>query len=619
MVLQKKLTPYLLIALLSCTVYLQNMWFDYATLDDNLVVFEEFDKISSLAKIPAAFAGGYLYDNYYRPMIMISFIIDTAIAGQSSAMYHLTNLILHLMVSLLVYLFLKRITKEDLLSLLFALWFSIHPLNVNAVSWIAGRNDLLAALFSLLSVLSFIKYREGNGRKYLYLFSVCYILAMLSKEIGVLIPVILFFYILLLKPPASFTVDFVKLKTGGLKLIREFIPLLTASVVPALIYFLLRLFLSPVKVREEMSVISFFQNTNIPFEYIAKIFYFFEFVPLSMTNITLVILGGLFSLILLIAVIVNKKTDYKKFFFGLVFFLLFVLPSMFVRVPASDGGFNYIDCRVYLPLTGFFIMLISIIPKGLLKFQIKSTRLAAAVTLAVVFLYSLTFSAIENQYYKNGKVFWSRLIEIYPERATYWMGLGFYYFDNKDFINAAACAERAVYLKPEMSEFYSKGALAYMNAGDNANAIRLLEGGLNLETDKSYTYLYLVKNYLAIGNISEAEKYSEKLLKYKTFDKLTDNITDDSGDKVLQSRRKAGLLYSASYYFYDANLYDISLTILNEAISLHPSESVYHNLLGVILFKCGMKDSAIRCFLKALDLDPSNKEAYSNLVKLQPN
>ncbi len=150
----RKLYPYLLILVLCSIVYSQNLWFNFAYLDDNLIVFQEYHKINSISKIPDTFTEGYLFDNYYRPMVMISFIIDTAIAGQSSMMYHLTNLLLHIIVSFLVYLLLNKISKENVLSLIFAILYSIHPININAVSWIAGRNDLLVTLFALLSLLN---------------------------------------------------------------------------------------------------------------------------------------------------------------------------------------------------------------------------------------------------------------------------------------------------------------------------------------------------------------------------------------------------------------------------------------------------------------------------------
>lgn len=175
-------------------VYIQNLWFDFAYLDDNLVVFVEHEKIDSLSKIPNAFLNGYLLDNYYRPMIMISLIIDTAIAGQSAMMYHLTNLILHIFVSLLIYKLLVQLKIRESISLLLSLFFAAHPINTNAVSWIVGRNDLLLALFTIISLLSFITYQKKKRTVSFIISATTYFFAMLSKEVGVLIPVIFISY-----------------------------------------------------------------------------------------------------------------------------------------------------------------------------------------------------------------------------------------------------------------------------------------------------------------------------------------------------------------------------------------------------------------------------------------
>ncbi len=150
-----KYLPQIIIVCMILLVYVQNLWFDFAYLDDNLIVFAEYEKIDSLSKIPQTFVSGYLLDNYYRPMVMISFIIDTAIAGQSSMMYHLTNLLIHIMFSLLLFSLLLKFEVQKLVAFISVIIFAIHPINLNAVSWIAGRNDLIVGLFSIISILSF--------------------------------------------------------------------------------------------------------------------------------------------------------------------------------------------------------------------------------------------------------------------------------------------------------------------------------------------------------------------------------------------------------------------------------------------------------------------------------
>lgn len=583
----KRFFPYFIILFLTAAVYFQNLWFDYSYLDDNLIVFQEYQKINSVSNIPSAFTGGYLYDTYYRPMVMISFIVDTAIAGQSPAMYHLTNLVLHLMVCFLVYVLLKKLTGEDFLSLILALIFSIHPVNLNAVSWIAGRNDLLLTLFTLLSFLFFIKYSGENKNRFLLLSSFFYLLAMFSKETAVLIPIVILFYYLL--------VNNFKIRS----VINRTLLIVFVFALPAIIYLVLRFVLSPVKSTGEISLSAFSQNMNVPFEYIAKMFYLFGFSQLSMTNPTLIILGAIISAVILLLVIFNKSIDKKMFLLGLIFFMLFVLPPLFVRMPASDGDFNYIDCRFYLPFFGFLLIFAALI--GSYKFSVvwkkKNSKTVLTVIVSVFFVYLLIFNLTENQYYRNGKVFWSNVLNIYPERATYWMGLGYYYFDQKEYLKAAACAEKAISLKPEITEYYQKASLAYDKAGDLNRSNGLLEKLLVLDKNNTRNYLLLIRNNLRLGDYDRAVAYKNDL------EKLPINDLKKRGDAYS----------SAASYFIYSHKYDPAIELLHKVAYIQPDNSSHINDLGVCFYYTGRIDSAKIYFSEAVKLDPSNKEFQKNL------
>src|SRR5262249_1681155 len=102
---------------------------------------------------------------YYRPLVMVSFILDALIAPASPAMGHLTNLILHVVASCLVWVLLRRLGSHDDLALALALVFAVHPLAANAIGWVPGRNDLLLTVFALAAVLCAMGYlRTGTAR-----------------------------------------------------------------------------------------------------------------------------------------------------------------------------------------------------------------------------------------------------------------------------------------------------------------------------------------------------------------------------------------------------------------------------------------------------------------------
>jgi Flp pilus assembly protein TadD len=410
---------------------------------------------------------------------------------------------------------------------------------------------------------------------------------MFSKETAVLIPILILFYYLLVN---NFKIRAVIKKT---------LFIIFVFAIPAFIYLILRFGLSPVKSTGEISLSAFFQNLNIPFEYIAKMFYLFGFSQLSMTNPTLVIWGALISAVILLLVIFNKNIDNKLILLGLIFFIVFVLPPLFVRMPASDGEFNYIDCRFYLPFIGFLIIFAAIIRayKSSAFWKKKSSKTVLTVLVSVFFVYVLVFNLTENQYYRNGKVFWSNVLKIYPGRATYWMGLGYYYFDQKDYLKAAACAEKAISLKPEITEYYQKASLAYDKAGSLKKSNGLLEKLLLLDKDNTRNYLLLIRNNLRLGNYDEAVAFKNDLEKLPVAD----------------LKKKSDVYSSAASYFIYSHKYNPAIELLNKVTDIQPDNPSHMNDLGVCFYYTGKIDSAKKYFSNAVKLDPSNKEFQKNL------
>jgi tetratricopeptide (TPR) repeat protein len=91
----------------------------------------------------------------YWPATNTTFWIEWRLWGMHPAGYHVTNLILHIVESLLIWLILRKLSMPG--AFLAALVFAVHPVNVESVAWIAQRKDLTAMLFFLLSILWYLK------------------------------------------------------------------------------------------------------------------------------------------------------------------------------------------------------------------------------------------------------------------------------------------------------------------------------------------------------------------------------------------------------------------------------------------------------------------------------
>ena len=136
---------------------------------------------------------------YYRPVTILSHYIDAILYGSNPTGHHFSNMILHTTVTLLVYqLFLGLFTSTPWCALLGSTLFALHPIHTHSVSYIMGRTDILAALFFLGGLTLLISATGNQTQRYPIMkiagASLCYLLALLCKEIAVTLPLIFILY-----------------------------------------------------------------------------------------------------------------------------------------------------------------------------------------------------------------------------------------------------------------------------------------------------------------------------------------------------------------------------------------------------------------------------------------
>src|SRR3989344_5892833 len=154
--------------------------------------------IRSLTTIPGAFLHPFspAAPGLYRPVTTMSYTLQYALFGLDPRGYHATNVLLHAFVSGLLFLFAFRMFRSVSGALATSLLFAVHSVHTEAVAWVSGQSELLAAFFALLSILSFLRFRETKGgisSFFLILSALLYFLAIGSKEIAAPLPIFLFF------------------------------------------------------------------------------------------------------------------------------------------------------------------------------------------------------------------------------------------------------------------------------------------------------------------------------------------------------------------------------------------------------------------------------------------
>ncbi|MFC1862352.1 tetratricopeptide repeat protein [Thermodesulfobacteriota bacterium] len=195
-----KLFPYLFICVAVLLAYLPSFTGDFILDDGPLIInnsyIREWHSISSYVFQE----DGYdvdshpMHTGYYRPLLNLSYTLDLKIWGLSGPGFRITNLILHSLVCFALLSFYNLILQKKYLSLFLVLLFSLHPINTETVSWVAARNNLLVTLFGILSLHYYIKsYRDRNYFHYI-ISIVFFVLAIFSKEFGLMLLPIFFLY-----------------------------------------------------------------------------------------------------------------------------------------------------------------------------------------------------------------------------------------------------------------------------------------------------------------------------------------------------------------------------------------------------------------------------------------
>ena len=137
---------------------------------------------------------------FYRPFSSLSYWLDLKIWSFNPAGFHLTNILIHTINTIILYFILLNIGFSRIASFLSSLLFSLFPFHFENVSWISGRTDLLSFLFASLSVLFFIKFLKRKNYLPLILSSCLYLFSLFSKESNIFL-IVIYFSILYLREP----------------------------------------------------------------------------------------------------------------------------------------------------------------------------------------------------------------------------------------------------------------------------------------------------------------------------------------------------------------------------------------------------------------------------------
>ncbi|MCF8146357.1 MAG: tetratricopeptide repeat protein [Deltaproteobacteria bacterium] len=192
--------PYLLLTVLVILVYLPTFSGDFLLDDRPLIQNNPYIRtfhspISYLAQEDGntdEFDRSPEHTGYYRPLINLTYSIDYKLWGLTAPGFRTTNLIFHLISCIILFHFLQFLVKDRYAAWGATLIFAMHPAHTETISWIASRNNILVTLFSIASLFFYARSRERRSNLMWAASILMFVLAILSKEMGLMVFPLLF-------------------------------------------------------------------------------------------------------------------------------------------------------------------------------------------------------------------------------------------------------------------------------------------------------------------------------------------------------------------------------------------------------------------------------------------
>jgi tetratricopeptide (TPR) repeat protein len=601
--LRSKWTYAIFPAALAVLVSLNTLWNGWVADDTTQVVTNI--PIRKLANIPLSFVTSVwsyatsdsvlTVDTYYRPIFMTLFTINYAIVGLEPWAWHLINVLIHAVATLLVFFLIREVTSRPGIAATTAALFAVHPVHAESVAWVSGITDPLMSLFLLPAVWFYLRFHK-TGRKRLFgVVALFYLAALFGKETAVALPLLIAYCELF------YFKDDAPLKTRGLRAV--LLPALL--IIPTAAYFVMRwvalkgaLFgsgprfpLASVLMTIPLAVVKYLKLMALPWGQSYQ--HYTEFVSSVASKEFLLPLTLVVIIIVAIALARSRLLT-----FSAVWFILLLAPAL-AGMRQFDQEYLLQDRYLYLPSIGFCFAV------GLILHRLAGSLGKRAVTVIVVVLLA-AYSAgdmRQNRKWRDGQTIFENCVETDPNSAEAQVSLGRAYFDAGRIREGEEHAVKALEMAPATPNPYLiLSYFARMN-GQVDKAIEYLERGITAVKETPITRFKLASIHVNLG-----------LFKVQTKE------YEDAERHMLRSlelwRRPTGWLTIGQFYF-DQGRFEEALTMFEEArITVPERYSPIHLKLGRTYDKLGRAASARAEYERFVELAPNAPESASVKTRL---
>ncbi len=605
----KKIILIILVGFLvySSALFVGFLWDDFGLVTNNPLIKQA--KFFPQVFANGIFAGEEKSKNFYRPVQSLSYMFDFFIWQDNPAGYHFTNIILHIAATIALFFFFSALFKNEKIAFLSSLFFLIHPVNVEVVTYISGRADSLVLLFLLASFISYFHFRDSQSNRFLFLSGFSFLLALLAKELalaGILIfPLIdwlaerkirIQFYALFIV--LSFLVIICRFFVlGQLHLKSEFA-------------FFPRLFTFLVNILEYLRILFF--PVNLHMSYTSKVFTTLNFFILAR-------FVGSLAFFWLIYRILKKK---KVFFFCLGWFFIFLIPQSGLLPINAFFAEHFIYLSQY---SLFFVILLAV-------FEIFKSKKMVFYWLFIIC--SLLLSAVTCSYtqvWTDPIKFYKRIISLSPNSFAAYNNLGAELEKRGLMEPARRSYLKALSINPNDVIAYNNLGKSYLKEGKFEKAIKLFKQAIEKDSHQAVLYYNSGIAYKLSGDLSaSADEYEKAFQMAKKLIPWDSSVylelallyrNTGRGQEAMQELQKAisidpkdPLLHlNLGALYAEQNFPARAIDEYMIALQLDPKLPAIYNNLGTVYAKTGNLKSALCCLLGALELDNNYHEARFNL------
>ncbi|MGN7787493.1 tetratricopeptide repeat protein [Niabella sp. 22666] len=494
--------------------------------DDSHTVVENVN-IRTLENIPRFFTDATLFSvsqNHrgLRPLVTTSLAIDYWIAGGLNPwMFQLSTFLWHIGLCLMLYFMYRQLLSKTnthkwvpFIALLGAGWFGIHTVGAETLNYIISRSDVLSTFFIVASFLTYVAYPEK--RKY-FLYVLLAVIGIFAKETVPVLPILLFFYILLFEKQLSLFDIFRKRNIGkAAHAVWVLLPLVI--VIAAVQLYTLSKMEAQGAAYGMSNPLGYYllTQTYVWFHYFRSFFLPYDLsadTDLSViTNLSdpRILIGVLFLITLIVIIFrTSHKKETRPISFGLIWFAVSLLPTSLVPFAEVMN-----DHRMYFAFAGLTLSVVTFL--GLLAIKkeayFEKKKNVEYLLMAAFLVIGLNAYGVfqRNQVWKTEETLWKDVTEKSPNNGRGWMNYGLSLMAKGDFKRAIEAYKRAEVTNPYYSYLFINFGIAYGALKDSVQAVTNFEKGRELAPNDYNGYVYYARYCFEEQRYEQARQLAEK-------------------------------------------------------------------------------------------------------------